>query len=102
MDDEPFNPDYVEVDRVLDVSESTDENGEVLWSLSLGLSLSLFFFLYTHTHQSALCFMCADGDLISGEVVQSALRRLHLGAEGRHRPVQDRRIWAYRSTHAQH
>lgn len=30
MDDEPFNPDYVEVDRVLDVSESTDENGEVL------------------------------------------------------------------------
>lgn len=33
MDDEPFNPDYVEVDRVLDVSESTDENGEVLWSL---------------------------------------------------------------------
>uniref|UniRef100_A0A673H5V5 Chromodomain-helicase-DNA-binding protein 7-like n=1 Tax=Sinocyclocheilus rhinocerous TaxID=307959 RepID=A0A673H5V5_9TELE len=25
---EPFNPDYVEVDRVLDVSESTDENGE--------------------------------------------------------------------------
>ncbi len=33
MDDEPFNPDYVEVDRVLDVSESTDENGEV-WLLS--------------------------------------------------------------------
>lgn len=30
MDDEPFNPDYVEVDRVLDVSESTDENREVL------------------------------------------------------------------------
>ncbi|KTG03094.1 hypothetical protein cypCar_00009698 [Cyprinus carpio] len=30
MDDEPFNPDYVEVDRVLDVSESTDENGEPL------------------------------------------------------------------------
>uniref|UniRef100_A0A671NAG5 Chromodomain-helicase-DNA-binding protein 7-like n=1 Tax=Sinocyclocheilus anshuiensis TaxID=1608454 RepID=A0A671NAG5_9TELE len=28
MDDEPFNPDYVEVDRVLDVSKSTDENGE--------------------------------------------------------------------------
>uniref|UniRef100_A0A8C8HY86 DNA helicase n=1 Tax=Oncorhynchus tshawytscha TaxID=74940 RepID=A0A8C8HY86_ONCTS len=28
MDDEPFNPDYVEVDRVLDESESTDENGE--------------------------------------------------------------------------
>ncbi|KAK3561218.1 hypothetical protein QTP86_028544 [Hemibagrus guttatus] len=28
MDDEPFNPDYVEVDRVLDVSENTDENGE--------------------------------------------------------------------------
>uniref|UniRef100_A0A9J8B3G1 Chromodomain helicase DNA binding protein 7 n=1 Tax=Cyprinus carpio carpio TaxID=630221 RepID=A0A9J8B3G1_CYPCA len=27
---EPFNPDYVEVDRVLDVSESTDENGEPL------------------------------------------------------------------------
>lgn len=35
MDDEPFNPDYVEVDRVLDISESTDENGEVLWSLLL-------------------------------------------------------------------
>uniref|UniRef100_A0A7N6B9N4 DNA helicase n=1 Tax=Anabas testudineus TaxID=64144 RepID=A0A7N6B9N4_ANATE len=30
MDDEPFNPDYVEVDRVLDVSESTDENGEMV------------------------------------------------------------------------
>ncbi|MEQ2274925.1 choline dehydrogenase 7, partial [Xenotaenia resolanae] len=30
MDDEPFNPDYVEVDRVLDVSESTDENGEIV------------------------------------------------------------------------
>uniref|UniRef100_A0A8C5C3E7 Chromodomain helicase DNA binding protein 7 n=1 Tax=Gadus morhua TaxID=8049 RepID=A0A8C5C3E7_GADMO len=30
MDDEPFNPDYVEVDRVLDVSESPDENGETV------------------------------------------------------------------------
>ncbi|XP_072297015.1 chromodomain-helicase-DNA-binding protein 7 [Eucyclogobius newberryi] len=30
MDDEPFNPDYVEVDRVLDVSESTDENEELV------------------------------------------------------------------------
>ncbi|XP_034559711.1 chromodomain-helicase-DNA-binding protein 7 isoform X3 [Notolabrus celidotus] len=30
MDDEPFNPDYVEVDRVLDISESTDENGEMV------------------------------------------------------------------------
>uniref|UniRef100_A0A7N8XI17 Chromodomain helicase DNA binding protein 7 n=1 Tax=Mastacembelus armatus TaxID=205130 RepID=A0A7N8XI17_9TELE len=30
MDDEPFNPDYVEVDRVLDISESTDENGETV------------------------------------------------------------------------
>ncbi|XP_061695870.1 chromodomain-helicase-DNA-binding protein 7 isoform X2 [Syngnathoides biaculeatus] len=30
MDDEPFNPDYVEVDRVLDYSETTDENGEVV------------------------------------------------------------------------
>lgn len=35
MDDEPFNPDYVEVDRVLDISESTDENGEVLWCSSV-------------------------------------------------------------------
>lgn len=34
MDDEPFNPDYVEVDRVLDMSESRDENGEVLCSSS--------------------------------------------------------------------
>ncbi|KAM8851002.1 LOW QUALITY PROTEIN: chromodomain-helicase-DNA-binding protein 7 [Spinachia spinachia] len=30
MDDEPFNPDYVEVDRVLDISESPDENGETV------------------------------------------------------------------------
>ncbi|KAK1878835.1 Chromodomain-helicase-DNA-binding protein 7 [Dissostichus eleginoides] len=30
MDDEPFNPDYVEVDRVLDVSESPDENEETV------------------------------------------------------------------------
>ncbi|KAG7233782.1 hypothetical protein CRUP_010152, partial [Coryphaenoides rupestris] len=28
MDEEPFNPDYVEVDRVLDMSESPDETGE--------------------------------------------------------------------------
>ncbi|KAL2076371.1 hypothetical protein ACEWY4_028035 [Coilia grayii] len=28
MDDEPFNPDYVEVDRVLDMSESANEKGE--------------------------------------------------------------------------
>ncbi len=41
MDDEPFNPDYVEVDRVLDVSESTDENGEV-WLLSLTHPLQSF------------------------------------------------------------
>lgn len=51
MDDEPFNPDYVEVDRVLDESESTDENGEVcsfsffstcsLWPLN-GLKLDRF------------------------------------------------------------
>lgn len=30
QDEEPFNPDYVEVDRVLDVSHSVDkDNGEV-------------------------------------------------------------------------
>lgn len=44
MDDEPFNPDYVEVDRVLDVSESTDENGEVLSSPSV-----IFHVFETHT-----------------------------------------------------
>lgn len=59
MDDEPFNPDYVEVDRVLDVSESTDENGEVLWSLSLGLSLSFFFFS-TPTLTKAPCVLCVQ------------------------------------------
>lgn len=51
MDDEPFNPDYVEVDRVLDVSESTDENGEVLCSLFLvssflGFSHHKMFFIF--------------------------------------------------------
>lgn len=31
QDEEPFNPDYVEVDRILDVSHSVDkDNGEVL------------------------------------------------------------------------
>lgn len=30
QDEEPFNPDYVEVDRILDVSHSVDkDNGEV-------------------------------------------------------------------------
>ncbi|XP_041103529.1 chromodomain-helicase-DNA-binding protein 7-like isoform X1 [Polyodon spathula] len=30
MEDEHFNPDYVEADRILDVSESTDDNGETV------------------------------------------------------------------------
>lgn len=31
MEDEPFNPDYVEVDRVLDVAENTDPNtGQII------------------------------------------------------------------------
>lgn len=103
MDDEPFNPDYVEVDRVLDISESTDENGEVLWSLpvishgfdSLPLSQS-----WSHT---CVCVcLCAVGDLIFGEMVQSALRRVHVGAEGWHWPVKDRGIRTHRSPHAQH
>ena len=29
IDDELFNPDYVEIDRILDFSRSTDDNGEV-------------------------------------------------------------------------
>lgn len=29
IDDELFNPDYVEVDRIMDFSRSTDDNGEV-------------------------------------------------------------------------
>lgn len=29
IDDELFNPDYVEVDRIMDFSQSTDDNGEV-------------------------------------------------------------------------
>lgn len=29
IDDELFNPDYVEVDRIMDISHSKDDNGEV-------------------------------------------------------------------------
>lgn len=32
MEDEPFNPEYTEVDRCLDVATQTEPNGEVyLW-----------------------------------------------------------------------
>uniref|UniRef100_H3C7P0 SNF2 N-terminal domain-containing protein n=1 Tax=Tetraodon nigroviridis TaxID=99883 RepID=H3C7P0_TETNG len=36
---------------------------------------------------------------VPGEVVQPALRGLHLGAEGRHRPVQNRGVPADRGRH---
>lgn len=44
MDDEPFNPDYVEVDRVLDVSTGVDHHtGEVRIILLLLLFMLLVF-----------------------------------------------------------
>lgn len=61
----------------------------------MGLSLS------THTLTKPPCCLCADGDLISGEMVQPALWRLNLGAEGWHRSVKNRGIWTHRSTHTQ-
>lgn len=45
MDDEPFNPDYVEVDRVLDVAENTDENGEVTELVFLFFPKQILIFL---------------------------------------------------------
>lgn len=50
IDDELFNPDYVEIDRIMDISHSKDDNGEVrepdtdvhLWSSLYFWSSSVF------------------------------------------------------------
>lgn len=52
QDEEPFNPDYVEVDRILDVSHSVDkDNGEVggenLVKTCVALPCFIEFFCYT-------------------------------------------------------
>lgn len=46
QDEEPFNPDYVEVDRILDVSHSVDkDNGEV-GEQNLGVALLLYIYWF--------------------------------------------------------
>lgn len=122
MDDEPFNPDYVEVDRVLDVSESTDENGEVrrlahpsaspvhqVICLKTDLPwLKLLLRRVTAIKMSVrpprespekcvnsvlLMHVPAACNFVPGEVVFLALRGQHVGAKSWHWPRQDRRVW---------
>ena len=51
MEEEPFNPDYVEVDRVLEVSYCEDKDtGEVKWTL--------FWFVNYIREQASVCFIC--------------------------------------------
>lgn len=52
MEEEPFNPDYVEVDRVLEVSYCEDKDtGEVEWILFTMLIISA---------SSTCVFICID------------------------------------------
>lgn len=51
MEEEPFNPDYVEVDRVLEVSYCEDKDtGEVKWIL--------FHLLIISVSSVCVCFIC--------------------------------------------
>ena len=50
FDDEPFNPDYTEADRILDVATQKEANGEASDNLYLILlfPLSIFTLLFFH------------------------------------------------------
>ena len=65
-EEEPFNPDYVEVDRVLDMSKQKEEGGEV------GFRYSKLFILL-------LLLECCS---LFGQVESAHLRRQHVGIRG--------------------
>lgn len=64
IDDELFNPDYVEIDRILDFSRSTDDNGEVnrtssvfvvIWMLCLEC---IYKFEYISSFEATILYFC--------------------------------------------
>lgn len=92
QDEEPFNPDYVEVDRILDVSHSVDkDNGEV--TLFRNLNIALPFVTYflclilfgmrisKVTLNLFFFFPPLECYLLFSEVVLTAVWRCHMGTE---------------------
>lgn len=69
QDEEPFNPDYVEVDRILDVSHSVDkDNGEVRDNISFWLKQ-----VGDHPLNTCRSLFTVAHHLLLGEVVLVAL-----------------------------
>ena len=71
MDEEPFNPEYTEVDRALDVATQTEPNGEVY----------TYRCIHVYTCNFGLCFAVGCYSLL-GQVEISPVRRCHLGTRG--------------------
>lgn len=107
MDEEPFNPDYVEVDRVLEVSCCEDKDtGEVGTCppcdppprpYRVSQRYGSVSGLRTSPHPRGSSALTAPPRLpacgvLPGEVVFPTLRGQHLGAEGRRGPEQDRGV----------
>lgn len=79
IEEDPFNPDYVEVDRVLEVSYCEDKDtGEVAIALCLFMRAGT-----SHKSQSLLFVFVVAGGVLFGEMVLTAIRGQHMGAEGR-------------------
>lgn len=114
-DEEPFNPDYVEVDRILDESHSVDkDNGEVSvgwreggWGRSgVERGWGAHTRPYKRRPHAPLCFntpspfyprLSARG-LLPGQVVLPPLRGQHVGAEGGRGRGEDRRVQTHPSS----
>lgn len=99
MEEELFNPDYVEVDRVLEVSYCEDKDSRevaiALWIVCLCVRLAL---CVVHEGMLSLCLLfceslktfflcaCVAGGVLPGEMVLIAVWGQHMGVEGRCRP----------------
>lgn len=92
-DEDLFNPDYVEVDRVLDVAVTTDtETGEV------GIKNPFETGSTKGLHcGGALMWRISSfvvgGDPLPCQVVQSIIRGGNVGAARGFRPREDQRVW---------
>lgn len=83
-DEEPFNSDYIEADRILDESHSVDkENGEVRNFWTQIKNTFVYEIMYTCIVKLLFCCSVIAIGVLLGEVVLSALWGCHMGAERR-------------------
>lgn len=82
QEEEPFNPDYVEVDRILDVSHSVDkDNGEVGRKTDICFWLGKRLVFSKWTLINFTFFPLSERYLLLSEVVLPTLWRCNVGTE---------------------